>query len=216
MSALATVGGYVFAAGIDYTYSGNPSTYSYAGVYRSADNGDSWTNINNGLSGGAYAFSATGNNLFAGTGGGVFLTTNNGDLWTAVNDGLTDMTDMSIMAFAAYNGYLFAGSYMGTILRRPMSEMVAVKYAQRPSQKRNSPVLYVDNRSILKYTLPEAAAVFLKVYDIRGRLLHSSVMGKQPAGTYSTPLAAGRLSAGNYVLVFNAESFKTQRLFAVM
>jgi len=190
------------------------STVGGGGVYISTDNGDSWTMASTGLTNTrVQTLAVSGTNLFAGTRGGVFLTTDSGSSWKAVNDSLTDM---NITVLLVSNGYLFAGASSGNIWRRPISEMVAVQYAQGPSQKRNAPVLYVDNHSILKYTLPEAAAVTLKVFDIRGRLLHSSVMGKQPAGTYSAPLAAGRLSAGNYVLVFNAESFKTQRLFAVM
>jgi photosystem II stability/assembly factor-like uncharacterized protein len=213
MSALAANGGYVFAAGLDYTYPGNPPTYSYAGLYRSGDNGDSWTNINNGLSGGAYAFAATGNNLFAGTGGGVFLTTNNGDLWTSVNTGLTDM---SIASLAVNNGYVFAGSSTGNIWRRPLSEMVAVRYTQGPLQTQKAFNLHLDCNNILKYTLGEDASVSLKVYDIRGRLIFSSANNRQSTGPHSLLLSAGRLSSGSYVVDFTAGSFRTQKRVAVM
>lgn len=46
----------------------------------SADNGASWTAVNNGLtSQGVYALTFSGTNLFAGTGGGVFISTNFGN-----------------------------------------------------------------------------------------------------------------------------------------
>jgi photosystem II stability/assembly factor-like uncharacterized protein len=60
------------------------------GTFRSADNGETWTPVNNGLTATdvrALATNAAGD-LFAGTFGGVFRSTDDGDTWTAVNNGL--------------------------------------------------------------------------------------------------------------------------------
>ncbi|MDD3638388.1 MAG: hypothetical protein PHN50_12410, partial [Bacteroidales bacterium] len=44
---------------------------TYGGVFRSTDNGESWTAVNNGLTNKAiYALVMSGSNIFAGTGGG--------------------------------------------------------------------------------------------------------------------------------------------------
>ena len=59
------------------------------GVFRSSNNGDSWTPI--GLMNQQYIYALiTSNNgmLFAGTEGGIFRSLNNGDTWTSVNVGL--------------------------------------------------------------------------------------------------------------------------------
>ena len=53
------------------------------GVFRSTNNGGSWTAVNTGLTNTAfYALAASGSNLFAGNGNGLFLSTNDGDSWT--------------------------------------------------------------------------------------------------------------------------------------
>ncbi|MCL5738691.1 MAG: hypothetical protein M1303_08670, partial [Bacteroidetes bacterium] len=58
------------------------------GVFRSMNNGASWTASNNGLRATSVnAFVVSGTNLFAGTDSGVFLSTNNGTSWIAVNTG---------------------------------------------------------------------------------------------------------------------------------
>ena len=225
MTVVATSGGYVFAGGDYYVFSvSNPPTYSYAGVYRSVNNGDAWTAINNGLTltSTSYlsSFVASGSNVFVGiddegnlSKGGVFLTTSNGDTWSSVNTGLTDL---AVMALTANNGYLLAGTYAGNIWRRPLSEMVAVKYVQSTQKHQNMVDLRMERNNILRYSLEEAASVSIKVYDIRGRLVSSSVNIRQSAGTYTQQLSTGRLAQGNYIIDFNAGDLKAQRLFAVM
>jgi len=86
-----------------------------SGVFRSTDNGTSWTAVNNGLTDLyvlAFAVSSNGADgvtLFAGTngGGGVFRSTDNGTSWTAVNNGLD--TFSSRLAVIGTN--LFAGTW---------------------------------------------------------------------------------------------------------
>ena len=61
------------------------------GVYRSTNNGSSWTSINYGLTNlTVFALASSGTNIFAGTlYGGVFCSTNNGANWAAT--GLTNI-----------------------------------------------------------------------------------------------------------------------------
>ncbi|MBK6913405.1 MAG: T9SS type A sorting domain-containing protein [Ignavibacteriales bacterium] len=79
------------------------------GVFRSTNNGTSWTEVNSGLTDTeVYALAVSGTNLFAGTlFGGVFLSTNNGTSWNEVNNGLAN-TD--VKAFAVSGTSLFAGT----------------------------------------------------------------------------------------------------------
>jgi len=85
------------------------------GIFRSTNNGDSWTAVNTGLTE-TYVFALAINSsghIFAGTfyGGGVFRSTNNGDSWTAVNTGLTNL-DVEALAINA-SGHIFAGTRGG-------------------------------------------------------------------------------------------------------
>jgi hypothetical protein len=85
-----------------------------AGIYRSTDNGSSWTAANVGVTSVfTYAFAVSGSNIFAGTSGGVFLSTNGGASWTAVSTGLTN-TYIASLAISGAN--IFAGTGSGVFL----------------------------------------------------------------------------------------------------
>lgn len=83
-------------------------------MFRSTDNGDSWTPVNNGLAcGNIWSLAIHGNGtIFAGTAGcgdGIYRSTDNGDSWTLANTGLTS-TDVAALAINPRNGYIFAGT----------------------------------------------------------------------------------------------------------
>jgi hypothetical protein len=94
------------------------------GVFRSPNNGISWTAVDSGLTN-TDAFAVSGSNLFAGTrGSGVFLSTDNGTDWTAVNSGLTNSDVRALVVSPASGGTgpmgasgtnLFAGTNGGGV-----------------------------------------------------------------------------------------------------
>jgi hypothetical protein len=79
------------------------------GVLLSADNGNTWTEVNNGLpSLNVISLAAIGTNLFAGTrDAGVFKSSNNGNSWISVNNGLNNIY---ISSLVAHGTNLFAAS----------------------------------------------------------------------------------------------------------
>ena len=97
---LAVNGAYLFAG----TWGG--------GVYRSTDNGTSWTRVSAGLTNTVVlAFAVSGTTLYAGTeGGGVFRSTDNGTTWTAVNSGLSSLF---VYSLAVSGANLLAGTNGG-------------------------------------------------------------------------------------------------------
>lgn len=97
---------------------------SGGGVYRSTNNGTTWTQVNAGLTAASgqldvwslvvSANGAGGTDLFAGTAGdGVFLSTNNGSNWTPINEGLTTRYVYSIFVKGTN---IFAGTNQGVFL----------------------------------------------------------------------------------------------------
>src|SRR5437660_3275848 len=61
------------------------------GVFRSTDNGEAWTGVNNGLTATnvrALAINAATGHIFAGTFGGAFRSTDDANTWVQVNNGL--------------------------------------------------------------------------------------------------------------------------------
>ncbi len=83
------------------------------GVFRSTDNGETWTGVNNGLTATnvrALAINSA-SHIFAGTFGGAFRSTDNGDSWTAVNNGLEFPFVISLAINSS--GDIFAGTFEG-------------------------------------------------------------------------------------------------------
>ncbi len=99
--AFTQIGSYIFSGGL--------------GVYRTANNGGSWTQMTSGLpdilNSDFESFAVLGSNVYAGDLGlGVFKSTDNGTNWTAVNSGLTDL---NTQALASNGTSLFAGGLDG-------------------------------------------------------------------------------------------------------
>lgn len=87
------------------------------GVYRSLDDGSSFTSTKDGLGDRIVnALASNGASLYAGTfGGGVFVSGNNGALWTQVSDGLSDRTVNSLLV----NGPLLLVGVDSGLFRSP-------------------------------------------------------------------------------------------------
>jgi hypothetical protein len=90
------------------------------GVYRSTDNGDSWTLANIGLTStdvAALAVNGRNYHVFAGThsimgkGGGMFRSADNGDTWTEQNRGFTALDVKSVVINPI--GHIFADAAGG-------------------------------------------------------------------------------------------------------
>jgi photosystem II stability/assembly factor-like uncharacterized protein len=83
-----------------------------SGVFRSTNNGLSWTAESIGLTNSnVNALAVSGTNLFAGTSSGVFLSTDNGTNWTEVNSGLPKLASVYDLAVSGTN--IFAGMQSG-------------------------------------------------------------------------------------------------------
>ncbi|MEP6512710.1 MAG: fibronectin type III domain-containing protein [Parafilimonas sp.] len=94
--------GYVFAA------------TTVNGIFRSANNGSIWQEVNNGLhTSEIYSLLVRGNDLLAGTMRGVYISSNNGASWRAKNNGLPKNfnTDSWAHTVAAKGDTLFTSLY---------------------------------------------------------------------------------------------------------
>ncbi|HMR58692.1 MAG TPA: hypothetical protein PKC10_15315, partial [Cyclobacteriaceae bacterium] len=90
-----------FAVNDNYFFAG---TYG-AGVFRSADHGSSWQEVNNGITNDNISSLLThGSYVYAGTDDGVFRSSDNGNTWTRLT-----VLSLSGRVYALYaaNGYLF-------------------------------------------------------------------------------------------------------------
>lgn len=87
------------------------------GLFRSDDEGDSWTRITSKeMVHTVEALTAFGTTLYASTfGGGVFRSEDSGDTWTTVNDGLKDWTVSALLTVS--EDTVFAGTLDGGVFR---------------------------------------------------------------------------------------------------
>jgi photosystem II stability/assembly factor-like uncharacterized protein len=87
---------------------------SGGGIYRSSNNGESWTQANNGLTNlDVNTLLVSGSTIFAATlSAGVFRSTNNGDVWTSSNTGI----EGSVSSFAVSGTNIYAGGSGGVFL----------------------------------------------------------------------------------------------------
>ncbi|HKQ79054.1 MAG TPA: Ig-like domain-containing protein, partial [Blastocatellia bacterium] len=86
-----------------------------SGVYRSSDNGQSWTALSNALSEGLLnvnVLRSVGANLYAGTNGGVYRSSDGGLSWTRASNGLSG-EGLYINALSSVGTNLYAGTNAG-------------------------------------------------------------------------------------------------------
>lgn len=141
------------------------------GVFVSANNGASWTAVNNGLvPSNIRSLAISGYNIFASTDGlGVFYSNNSGASWNPVNNGLTFSLNTRII-LAISGTSVFAGTSVGEIWRRPLSEMVVgmeesakntnVEFYPNP----NNGNFYVDFKESIK-------DCNIKIIDMVGKII---------------------------------------------
>ena len=160
------------------------------GVYRSTDQGATWTQVNNGLTDLwiTALLSPDGTHLFAAGAGGVFLSFDNGNTWSSVGTGLT--TAVSSLAVSADGSTLLAGTAGFGVWARPISEMIntptsagdgATSLSNTIALRANHPNPFREGTTI-HYTLPRAMPTRLVVYDVKGRAVRTLVNGIQETG----------------------------------
>jgi len=225
ISALAinNVSGHIFAATVG------------GGIFRSTNNGDSWTAVNSGLTNTtvfALAINARGH-IFAGTTftGGVFRSTNNGDSWTQVNSGLTS-TVVYALAINA-NGYIFAGTYHGRVFRSAQTTTAvrekeianAIPSSFELAQNHPNPFsangTFGNPSTTIKYDLPQQVEVKLEIFDLTGRHVRTLAHQSQPAGRYAITWDGRNeqgevIASGVYLYQLRAGTFTLTRRMALV
>jgi hypothetical protein len=179
-----------------------------------------WIQTSGPYGGSIECFAVNGSNLFAGTDGGVFLSTNNGTSWAAVNTGLKNAT---VSALAVSGPNLFAGTGGRGVWRRPLSEMVTEvedNFSQVPvgfTLEQNYPNPF-NPATTIRYQLPKASRVILKIYNIFGHEVRTLVNERQSAGVNSVvwdgrDQSGKEVSSGIYIYRLQAgESIQSRKM----
>lgn len=180
-------------------------------IFRSTTNGNVFTKVDNGLtlptdpldSGEeevASLFSLPNGDLYAGTTHGIFHSANNGDEWVQMNEGLKyGLLVTSLMANTS--GRIFAGT-AGYSVFRSVSPATAISdnittIPGRFELSQNYPNPFNPTTTI-RFSLPVASEVSLKIYDMNGRLVRTLVAESQAAGQHAVEWD-GRDQRGNSI-----------------
>ena len=181
---------------------------AYNGLFLSTNNGDNWSNLNNGLTGDVWSIVFSNSNIFVGTGHGVYLSTDNGADWTDISTGLTNLF---VLALAVKDNYLFAGcGNNGWVWKRPLSEMIGVINPIRQRGMLMQAGLRIVSLShanpfvTIEFSLPYSTHVTVKIYDLSGREISSLVNNYLGSGSYSIPWNTRNIADGCYTVGMRA------------
>ena len=185
------------------------------GVFLSTNNGENWTQVNDGFSYSNYdlainTFFVFDSTVFVGTCyEGVYIWNNDDRSWNNINEGLAYL---KISALAVSGSYLLAGTYDGGVWRRPLSEIVTDvnddnnKIPAQFALEQNYPNPFNPITKI-SWQSPSAGHQTLNVYDVLGNEVITLVDEFRNAGTYEIDFNGSKLSSGVYFYQLKAGDF---------
>lgn len=157
------------------------------GIFVSTNNGTSWSSVNNGLpQKEVRSLLSSGSNIVAGlNGGGTFASTDNGLTWTDMNLGMGDLT---VYCNLITHSYIFAGTGLTSVWRRPVNQVISVKTISNTIPDKY--ILYTNYpnpfnpSTIIRYAVPKSGLVKIIIYDALGKELAVLVNENHSPGTY--------------------------------
>jgi len=144
------------------------------------------------------AIAVDGSNLFVGTGDGVFLSTDSGLSWHGINDGLTDLY---VLALAAKDNILFAGTSSGRVWRRSISEIIATNSVVEHPQAKSIAQAFpnpLTHSTTIRFSSTESGFAQVTIVNLLGETVAQLFEGELEAGEHSFEWNASDFPAGTY------------------
>lgn len=181
------------------------------GLYYSTNDGNIWNHLQTNFSNNDIrALEISGSHIFAGThGAGIYKSSNSGQNWTAINE---ELYVLYINTIYKDINYLFAGAGSGGAMRRPLSQVISVKWIslEIPAEfelGHNYPNPF-NQSSMFNVRCSMSGKVKVILYDINGREIFTLLNEYLDAGIYSVRFDAGDLPGGVYFYRMFTESGK--------
>ncbi len=155
-----------------------------------------------------------GTNSTDGKTGGISISRDTGRSWQNIAAGLPSDT-INALAFNK-NGTLYAATDKGIFQYNPFGIVGTSPsvFTSSLSLDQNSPNP-VSSTTTIQFSLPEAGAVSLQLYDPTGRMIRSIANGFYSPGVYSTSFDAKALPDGAYYYRLEAGGQSATRMFLV-
>jgi photosystem II stability/assembly factor-like uncharacterized protein len=217
ITSITASGGTIIASINSKCYQGG---FFQGGVFRSTNNGASWTVVDSGLP--AYpsvqALAVNGNTIFAAytamTGycnmsanPGVSYSTNNGTIWNKFDSGLAGQY---ITSLAVSGTDLYAGTVNSGVWRRLLSDATKIA-GQKPQEETHKQTTFnltipskSNHRLAINYTLFNSEPVSVKVYNLSGREITSFVNKNPGLGQHSFYWDTRNIATGCYTVRMQA------------
>ncbi len=197
--ALAVRGNNLYSS----VFYGSPNT----GVYKTSDYGASWNWITNPVSEASYNVYTYLNNIFASyynfSGGLIRYSTNDGANWsTATPNPANWGQNCDVKCIRAFEGYLYAGTSRKSLWKTQLSQLVNANSISQNVPKgfrllQNYPNPF-NPVTVIPFEISEAAAISLKIFDVRGREIKEILNEKRGPGSYQINFDGSALSTGVY------------------
>jgi len=169
--------------------------------------------------GGIFTYTLKDNFVFAGNQEGMYYSTNKGITWNDANTGFVDCPRPDVEASCANQRYLYAGTGLTGIWRRPLSDFgitgIIKNDPSLPSkydllQNYPNPFNPVTH---INFSIPEESKVSLKIYNSIGKEINTLVNEIKKPGNYSVTFNATNLSSGIYFYKLSSGNFiQTKRM----
>lgn len=198
-------------------------------IYFSVDRGTNWSNVTGNLPdlplGDLVPHPSESGRWYLGTEFGCFRTTDGGVTWTRWNEGLADaaiVTEMVLVDRTDDTGEMLvaAGTYGRGMWMRPIYDRVtSVESGSTPRSatwlSRGAPNPTRDETRF-RFRLADEGPVRLRVFDVRGRLVTTSVDGSHAAGEHVATIRTASLAPGVYLVRLEAAGTTSTRRITVV
>gem|GEM_PF-4136772 len=203
------------------------STASDGGLYRSSDQGATWTSVNSSyVAKNITSLIASDSLLFAGTTlYGVFMSKDSGQTWIDVNGALSERwsvsemhNNMRVRSLAVADGYLYASIVGGSVWRRPLAELASTQkvghHVNRDATSDHFRVVGSGNGLIktVRLQLAHPQKTSVRVYGLNGALRMVLVDQYLAQGSHVFRWNTSRLSPGFYVMTMQCGHKRMSRL----
>ena len=188
------------------------------GLYRSLDNGSSWSKVENLTAPFIYsiAVDGTGKVYVASWTSGVFVSTDNGNTWSSLGMGGFGVSSLLV---SSSSDDVFVGTKEGKIFLARVNSVTDVgSESEVPTEfalNQNYPNPFNPSTTI-RFAVPEAGRYTIKIYNILGQEVVTLLNEELNAGMHNVKFNAINIASGMYIYKLSGEKVNISKKMILM